>query len=73
MRINIHDKRVQLAFEILKEHHREYDDVKFAKIFEDHYHCRIIPNDPFGITGDIELSEDKYQSWFILNFGSGDE
>lgn len=75
MRINIHDKRVQLAFKILKEHHKENDDTKFAKIFEEHYHCRIIPdpNDLFGLFGEIELTEDRYQSWFLLNFGAGDE
>jgi hypothetical protein len=73
MRINIYDKRVRTAFKTLKEYHKEYDDVKFAKLFEEYYHCKIISDDPFGINGEIELSEDKYQTWFVLNFGEGDE
>ena len=72
MRIDLSDARVGQAFSTLKAKHNEYDAVKFAKIFEDVYHCKIVadPNDPWCTTGWIEIPEEKYYTWFAIQFGN---
>lgn len=71
MLININDPRVEQAFVTLKAKHNEYDAIKFAKIFEDVYHCKIVadPNDPFCNSGWVDIPEEKYQTWFLIQFG----
>lgn len=41
---------------------------KFSRLFEDHYHCKIVadPADPWVTQGWLEFNEEKYYTWFIL-------
>lgn len=73
MRIDLRDPRVNQAIEIVKQTHNVPFGSKFEKIFEEHYHCRIIadPDDEFCTRGELDISEEKYTNWFILQFGEG--
>lgn len=72
MRIELSDPRVEQAFEVLKAKHNEYDKIKFATIFENVYHCRVVadPKDIFCLTGWLEIPDEKYYNWFVLQFGA---
>lgn len=71
MNIELTNSRISRAVEVLKARHNEYDSIKFAKIFEDVYHCKIVadPNDLFCLNGWLEIPEEKYYNWFVLQFG----
>jgi len=72
MRIRLNDPRVSKAYEVLKKQHNEYDAIKFAKIFENVYHCKVVadPEDVFCLNGWIDIPDEKYQNWFVLQFGA---
>ena len=75
MRINLRDPRVGKAIELVKEAHNVPFGREFEKIFEEHYHCKIIPEpDDWTCTlGELDISEEKYKNWFILQFGDGND
>lgn len=69
--IPLSDARVLRAFEVLKKEHNEYDELRFSKLFEEVYRCKIVanPHDAFCLDGWMEIPEDKYANWFVLRFG----
>lgn len=73
MRINLKDPRVSEAIAMVQKVHNVPYGVEFEKIFEEHYHCKIIadPDDEFCTRGELDISEEKYTNWFILQFGDG--
>jgi hypothetical protein len=42
---------------------------ELEEAMEKKYHCRIVYEDVYGLAGHLEISEEKYQNWFILTFG----
>ena len=72
MKIDLSDPRVEEAFALLKARHNEYDKIKFAMIFEEVYHCKVVadPTDVFCLNGWLEIPDEKYQNWFVLQFGA---
>ena len=75
MRIDLKDPRVNEAVRLVKQKHNITSQTDLERIFEEHYHCKIFidPKDYFCTTGHLDISEEKYQTWFILQFGEGDE
>lgn len=75
MRIDLTDPRVGKAIDLVKKEHNIPFGRAFERIFEERYHCRIVPdpNDMLCTRGHLVISEEKYQTWFLLNFGAGDE
>ena len=75
MRIDLKDPRVNQAVELVKQTHNVPLGRAFEEIFEQKYHCRIIidPADFFCTSGHLVISEEKYQNWFILQFGVGND
>lgn len=71
MRIDLRDPRVSQAIKLVQETHNVPFGKQFEKIFEEKYHCKIVlsPNDIFCTEGALYISEEKYESWFILQFG----
>ena len=70
MKIDLEDPRVHRAIQLVKDDHNVPFGREFEKIFEEHYHCKIvIENDPWCTKGHLFISEEKYQNWFILRFG----
>ena len=72
MKIDLRDPRVEVAFNTLIEKHNEYDSLRFAKLFEDVYHCKVVADqkDIFCTTGWLEIPDERYQNWFVLQFGA---
>ena len=74
MKINLNDPRVIQAIELVKSNHNVPFGKEFERIFEEQYHCKIVP-DPEDLgctTGWLTISEDKYANWFVLQFGNGE-
>ena len=71
MRIELKDPRVSQAIKLVQETHNVPFGKQFEKIFEEKYHCKIVsdPNDMFCTQGALYISEEKYSSWFVLQFG----
>lgn len=74
MKIDLKDPRVDQAIALVKKEHMIPFGRAFERIFEEHYHCKIVmEDDPWCTRGHLVISEEKYQTWFLLNFGAGDE
>lgn len=75
MNIDLKDRRVSRAIDLVKNTHNVPFGREFEKIFEEKYHCKIIsdPEDMFCINGHLRISEEKYANWFVLQFGVKDE
>lgn len=75
MRIDLKDPRVNQAIKLVQRDHNVPFGKEFERVFEDHYHCKIIPdpNDLTCTTGWLSISEDKYANWFVLQFGGKNE
>lgn len=70
MIINLTDPRVSQAVALVKETHNIPLGRAFEKIFEEKYHCRIVmEDDPWCTRGHLVISEEKYQTWFLVQFG----
>lgn len=71
MKIDLADSRVDQAVRLIKETHTPANSAELERIFEEQYHCKIYPdvNNPWATTGYMEISEEKYHTWFILKFG----
>lgn len=70
MKIDLEDPRAHQAIRLVKETHNIPFGREFEKIFEEHYHCKIVmDDDPWCTRGHLLISEEKYQNWFILKFG----
>lgn len=75
MRIDVNDPRANEAVRLVEQKHNPTCQAELERIFEEHYHCKIFidPNDYFCTTGHLDISEEKYQTWFILQFGEGND
>jgi hypothetical protein len=74
MRIDLKDPRVNEAIDFVKNNHNLPADKEFYEFFEEQYHCKIFsdPEDPFCLSlGYLDISEEKYSNWFVLQFGEG--
>lgn len=71
MRINLRDPRVSQAIKLVQETHNVPFGRAFERIFEEQYHCKIVPEptDTFCTNGSLHISEEKYATWFVLQFG----
>ena len=63
------------AIEFVKKKHDLPEGKEFYEIFEDQYHCKLYsnPDDWLCLDGWMEISEDKYSNWFVLQFGEADD
>jgi hypothetical protein len=77
MIINIKDPRVSQAVALVKNNHNitKIVSTEFEQIFESAYHCKIVvdPTDQFCTNGYLDISEEKYANWFVLQFGDSSE
>lgn len=70
MKISIEDPRVWAAIQLVKDIHSPKTPKELSEIFEQHYHCKIvIEDDPWCTRGHLFISEEKYQTWFVIQFG----
>lgn len=69
MKIDLFDIRVHKAIMAVKEEHNPTDYRELKRLLEEKYHCRTVYEDKFGIKGHLEISEEKYQTWFLIQFG----
>lgn len=70
MKIDLEDPRVHQAIRLVKETHNITSSRELEKIFEEKYHCKIVmEDDPWCTRGHLFISEEKYQTWFVLKFG----
>lgn len=70
MKIDLNDPRVSHALLYVKANHNVKNTKELEEVFEKVYHCKIkSTNPPMHTTGYIEISESKYQTWFLLTFG----
>lgn len=71
MKIDLKDSRVSEAIKIVQQTHNVPFGREFEKIFEEHYHCKIVPKlgDWSCTEGSLVISEEKYKNWFVLQFG----
>jgi hypothetical protein len=74
MRIDLFDPRVGKALMHIKESHKTSSAKELEEVFKRVYHCEIVSTDPVGHTaGYMEISEDKYQTWFLVQFGGDND
>lgn len=69
MIIDIKDSRVEQAVKLAKELNPGLSSREFEKVFEQKYHCRIEIDMPQCLTGRLIISEEKYKTWFLIQFG----
>ena len=69
MKINIKDPRVGAAVQLVKNKHQTASKKELNEIFEKQYHCKIVIEDEFCTKGHLHISEEKYQTWFLVQFG----
>ncbi len=70
MKIDLFDPRVDQAILHVKETHNIKTAKELEELFEKVYHCKIVSADaPMHTKGYMEISEDKYQTWFLIQFG----
>lgn len=73
MIIDLKDPRVKVALDYVKQLHNTNTAKELEKVFENQYHCKIIEDDLWCTRGHLYISEEKYQTWFILKFGDKSE
>jgi hypothetical protein len=77
IRIPLSDARVSQAYAVLKEEHAhaDVDSLTFSEVFEHVHRCKVIadPNDSFCLTGWLEMTDEKYYTWFAIQFGDSCE
>lgn len=73
MIIDINDARVGQAIALAKELNPGLSSREFEKVFEERYHCKIEIDEPLCNTGRLIISEEKYQTWFLIQFGDTSE
>lgn len=74
MQVSLNDPRVDQAINVVKQKHDVKDIHELEQVFEEFYHCKIVYEDaPAYCNGHLEITEEKYQTWFVLQFGVGDE
>lgn len=75
MILDIADPAVLNAATILREKLKIHPSEILAEKFEEYYNCRIIRNqeDPWALSGHLEFDEEKYKTWFLLQFGGSSE
>lgn len=70
MKIDLNDPRVSEALYRVKTLHKPKSAKELEEVFEKVYHCKIVStNAPWYTQGYLQISEEKYQTWFLLNFG----
>jgi len=74
MKINLKDPRVDRAIKLVQDKHNVPFGKEFKRIFEEQYHCKIVPltGDWSCTQGSLIISEEKYANWFVLQFGNGE-
>jgi hypothetical protein len=74
MNIDLLDPRVHNAIALVKETHSPNNFKELEKVLEEVYHCKIVYDDaPLYNKGHLEISEAKYQTWFLIQFGDTSE
>lgn len=70
MKIDLRDNRVEEAVRLVNKIHCPASDKELEEVFERVYHCKIVSTDaPLHTQGYMEISEDKYYTWFLIQFG----
>ena len=71
MKIPISTNNITKAIEAINPNSLNITSEQLAETFEQVYHCKIIsdPNDFFCTTGWVEFEDEKYGTWFLLQFG----
>lgn len=74
MKIDLTDPRVGQAILQVEDLHKPENAKQLENVFERMYHCKIVSTDPpWHTKGYLEISEEKYQTWFLVRFGGGKE
>jgi len=73
MKINLKDPRVDEAIKFVKNKHNITSDKSLYEIFKKNYHCEILQEseDVFCVNRYLYIIEEKYSTWFVLQFGEG--
>jgi hypothetical protein len=73
VKIDLLDIRVSQALSLIKELHKPADWRELQRLCEEKYHCKVVYEDEFGFKGHLDISEEKYQTWFLIQFGDVSE
>jgi hypothetical protein len=73
VKIDLLDSRVGQALSQIKELYKPADWRELKSLCEEKYHCKVVYEDEFGIKGHLDISEEKYQTWFLIQFGDASE
>lgn len=72
MRIDLNDPIAIAALNVIQERHKVSNYKELEHIMEKEYKCKIVYEDHYGLSGYMEMPDDKYTTWFLIQFGDGD-
>ena len=72
MKIDLNDPRVNEAISVVKKTHNTSSYKELEHVMEAQYHCKVVYEDIYGLSGHLDITEEKYQTWFVLQFGVGE-
>jgi hypothetical protein len=69
MKVNLRSRTARAAIEYVKEQYNinNYRDLEHA--VEKEYKCKVVYEDSCSVDGHLEMTDEKYISWFLIRFG----
>lgn len=71
MKIDLNNPAAIAAVKTVRELHGIGEDQwkKLEHTLEKEYKCKVIYEDAYGLSGYMEMPDDKYTTWFLVQFG----
>ncbi len=69
MKLDLNSPAAIAALKVVQEKHSTKNYKELEHVLEAEYKCRVVYEDAYGLHGYMEMPDDKYTSWFLIQFG----
>lgn len=69
MRLDLNSKAAIAALEKVKDKHSVSEWKQMEHVLEKEYNCKVVYEDQYGISGYMDMPDDKYTTMFLIEFG----
>lgn len=69
MRLDLNSRAAIAALDKVKDKHSVSEWKQMEHILEKEYNCKVVYEDQYGISGYMDMPDDKYTTMFLIEFG----
>ena len=71
MRLDLNSPAALAALNyVIERHSIDKDNWKLLEhTLENEFKCKVVYEDEYGLSGYMDMADDKYTSWFLIQFG----